>query len=271
MGNFQKEICEIQQIGRSTREQLIHPERCAALRHYGITLAGLSWAKNEFRFARHHPGMCQVLVSFRGRGRVHVDGAWKWCHPGNAYITPADTFHAYQSQGQWEVGWVKLEHTPPNLVQPVLREVDPRPLGHVLHGLYQETTTPSDSSFMERWAELLHGYLQRILTMENPARLWSLWNTVQRDLTYPWNLCRLAQHAKMNVEYLRRISLQEVGCSPMKYVTSLRMQHAMALLGNGEKMESVAHAVGYENHFAFSVAFKRMMGRTPRDCRRNGL
>jgi len=51
----------------------------------------------------------------------------------------------------------------------------------------------------------------------------------------------------------------------MRHLTCLRMRHAVSLLSAGAKVGAAAHALGYENAYAFSTAFKRHMGRTPSD------
>jgi AraC-like DNA-binding protein len=58
----------------------------------------------------------------------------------------------------------------------------------------------------------------------------------------------------------------------MRYVTLLRMRHAAALLASDSySVEDVARQVGYENAFAFSTAFKRLMGDSPTGYRRRVL
>ena len=45
--------------------------------------------------------------------------------------------------------------------------------------------------------------------------------------------------------------------------THLRMSHAVSLLTAGGKIADVAHQSGYDNPFAFSTAFKRVMKKSP--------
>jgi AraC-like DNA-binding protein len=62
-----------------------------------------------------------------------------------------------------------------------------------------------------------------------------------------------------------------LGQTPLEYVTEWRMQKAMPLLQNGEKkLVEIARSVGYESDAAFSKAFKRVVGVSPRDYRGNG-
>lgn len=257
-------ICEIQQVGKGTREFLIHPEHCPALRKHRIVLAGISLTTSQFRFVRFEPYELQILVGLRGAGRVLVRDQWQPCPEGKAYCSPPGRKNAYNGAAGWEIGWVIYEKSvPTSLREPVLREVDPRPLEYALYGLHHEITTKRDPVLLEHWTELLQAQASRILQSEHPARLWRLWQKVQSDLAFAWSLDRLADATGLGPEYLRRLCLRELGTSPMRQVTRLRMQQAISLLSEGYKVSAVANAVGYDNAYAFSTAFRRITGRTP--------
>ena len=72
----------------------------------------------------------------------------------------------------------------------------------------------------------------------------------------------------MSEENLRRISLRHVRRSPMAHLTHMRMLVAADLCCHTpEKVADVAARVGYGNAFAFSTAFKRQMGVSPKAFR----
>ena len=277
MGDLLKNIREIHQIGTGTREQLVHSGQCPSFAHYGLTLAGISHATRQFHFARHAPQMVQLLVGLAGQGRVLVRGEWRTCLPGMAYITPANQLHAYRGAdaAHWKVGWAiyRLQLPPsvpplPHVKEPLLLTVDPRPWEQVLLGLVSETSGQNgDPVLLEHWTGLLHGYALRMMEGSRPAKLWRLWALVQQDLAYRWTLDELATKSALAKENLRRICVAETGRSPMQQVLHLRMQHAVSLLTSRQKVLSVAAAVGYENVFAFSTAFHRVMGRPPSQFR----
>jgi AraC-like DNA-binding protein len=73
----------------------------------------------------------------------------------------------------------------------------------------------------------------------------------------------------MSGEHLRRLCLAGQGCSPMGYVTALRMRRASVLLRTSQvKIEAIATEVGYGGIYAFSTAFKRWSGVPPRAWRK---
>jgi AraC-like DNA-binding protein len=265
MGAIHFPLRDIHHIGRLTRELLIHPEDCPVLRRHQITLAGISYATTGFRFVRHHPGVGQLIVCFRGKGRVWVDGKWKTCSAGTAYLTPHDQFHAYESGPRWEIGWITYRPMAfvPTVSTPKLIETDPRPLEHILRGFHHEISSDREAILLESWSLLLIHHAGRIVFPDHSSRLWRLWQTVQADLAAEWNLERLAHQAALGPENLRRICLRETGCSPMQHLTRLRMQYAASLLTTSRKIQEVANLAGYTNAFAFSTAFKRVMKQSP--------
>lgn len=265
MGDFPNDIREIQSVGAGTHELFAAPELTPALRRHGVRLAGLSWTSREFCFVRRRPSMAQYLVGLRGTGRVWLDGGWQPCGAGQAYVTPVGKFHAYEARRNWVVGWVMFEPGAAlaKLDGPVRREADAAAFERILLGLHEEGLRGANSPALVHWTELLiHQCAQLAGTMQ-PARLWKLWQAVQRDFAFPWTLDALARAAGVGAETLRQLAQRETGRSPLAQVRHLRMQHAAALLGTGQKVEFVARLVGYENSFAFSTAFKRTLGRAP--------
>lgn len=65
---------------------------------------------------------------------------------------------------------------------------------------------------------------------------------------------------------LRKMSASIFGKTLYQYITDLRMQKALTLLGEGKKVKNVSRLVGYEDASYFSRAFKRYFGISPRSC-----
>ena len=264
MGRIHLDLREIHSIGKRTREWIVDPVQCPDLTRYGIALAGISEAGRDFCFVRHCPEMRQVLVSLEGRGSVWTADGWRRCPPGKAYVTAAGTPHAYRSGGRWRVCWVIQ---PPTCTaerhEPVLIDVDPRPLMAVLEGLKLEVSSRREPEALRHWVELLQVYTLRVGRHGSPSLLWPLWEEVRNRAGERWTLTMLAARAGLEPEQLRRICHRETGRSPMRQVTMLRMQEAVSFLGMGYTVEATARAVGYENGFAFSTAFRRVAGEPP--------
>jgi AraC-like DNA-binding protein len=84
-----------------------------------------------------------------------------------------------------------------------------------------------------------------------------------------WTLQELADHVGMSRSNFAFRFKTMVGLSPMDYLTRWRMLLAGDRLTNGDdSVSTIARSLGYESESAFSTAFKRVMGCSPRQyCR----
>ena len=259
-------------IGNQTREYIVGEAARSALERHHIVLTGISYAQAPFAFVRHQPAIGQILVSLEGAGEVLVDGEWLNCGPGQIYVTPASVFHAYRAYTDefWKVCWVIYNDERSTLPvipleRPALLALDAPELAIAIDGLYHESLGKAESTLLAQWAHLIDVYAQRIIKQKSEdRRLFPLWKQIDARLAYPWSNQELAALAGMSSEHLRRLCQQQYGCSPMRHVTALRMQRAMALLiSESATIEAIALRVGYENPFAFSTAFKHYTGVAP--------
>jgi AraC-like DNA-binding protein len=84
----------------------------------------------------------------------------------------------------------------------------------------------------------------------------------------PWTLERLAHEAGMSRSTLHERFVHFIGQPPMQYLAQWRMQVASKVLRDTKaKLIEVALGVGYESEAAFSRAFKRAVGVSPREWR----
>lgn len=269
-------IRNINIIGRTTRERIVHSKHCTALAHYGIGVAGVSNAASDFEFVRLAPGMVQVLACVGGCGEVLVGDEWQRCEAGQAYVTPAGIPHAYHAlaRTQWRVCWVMYTasagpgHTP-SLTAPTLVSGNFKALESAIEALYSEITAQAESGILFSLASLVHAYCQRTLLPR--SRLAPLWDAVRDDLGRKWSVPDMADIAHVSPEHLRRLCEAETGSSPMRTLTQLRMREAAGLLfSESYKLHEIAERVGYDNVFAFSTAFKRTFGKAPSAYRASG-
>ena len=85
------------------------------------------------------------------------------------------------------------------------------------------------------------------------------------DPAHRWTLQALAARAGMSRSSFALRFKATVGSSPMDYLTRWRMTLAGDRLANaGEPVSAIALSLGYESESAFSTAFKRVMGCSPR-------
>ncbi len=263
-------LAETQILGSETKEWIVPCLACASLENNGILSAGISFTRPGYQFVRLKPGMSVILACASGKGQVWIDNAWYACKANAAYITPPDVPHAYYTEASWELAWVaftagRARDLSVQLSMPALTQIDPGPLYKTVEHLYQEYTGANHSGIMHHLSELLVLYCQRILEPWSVADgFQKLWSKVDSMLAYPWTLDELAHLANMSSEHLRKQCHQRLGRSPGKHLAYLRMQRSTHFLKTTNwTIEDIGYAVGYQDAFAFSTAFKRWIGLSP--------
>ena len=94
-------------------------------------------------------------------------------------------------------------------------------------------------------------------------------NAMHDDPAHRWTLRSLAERAGMSRTTFTLKFKETVGTSPMDYLTRWRMLVAGDRLANStDPISVIARSLGYELESAFSTAFKRTMGCSPRQYSR---
>ncbi len=90
-------------------------------------------------------------------------------------------------------------------------------------------------------------------------------SSMHREPARAWTLQDLARSAGMSRTAFAQTFKRTVGQSPMEYLTHWRMTLAAKRMQDGsESISSIAPALGYKSDSAFSAAFKRQWGISPR-------
>lgn len=140
---------------------------------------------------------------------------------------------------------------------------------------------PGGETVLARMSELLFiAVLRRYVSELGPdARNWFMGlrdpgvgralALLHREPAQPWTLEMLAQRSGMSRSVLAERFHELVGMPPMQYLARWRMQLAAKMLASGgRKIASIARDVGYDAEAAFSRAFKKLVGVSPTQWRR---
>lgn len=278
---------DIQILGKGTRYQVVRadPEDmrdwllkgpvCPSLLRHHISHVGVMEAVPPFEVQRMNQSGTFMIACFDGEGAVLADGAWKRIRAGQACLQPPFVMNALKCLGKpWKFAWVRYRESREvrpvvSSLSPVSGSFNPAPLKAAIEGLHAESGDSKSGPALHYWSELIHHY---VLSFAHPhqvdSRLWRMWQCVEADLARPWTLPELAELACMSEEHLRRLCRKELGRTPMQHLTFLRLQRARHLLTvTTDKIEAVAHAVGFESVFTFSNTFKKWIGWRPSEQR----
>jgi AraC-like DNA-binding protein len=264
----------VKSSGDDGRDWLAADPECPQLERKHIAHAGVMDAIHPFRVVRLYQSGTFMFACLSGRGEVMVDGRWVSVGANEACLLPpftANAIRAIRGEPAWKFCWVRYIETPGQnpLVSsksPVKGPYAAAALLHSVEGLHAEASKREPSvPQCHLWIELIHGY---VTAFAQPAhgdpRLWRLWQAVEADLGRAWSLREMAEIATMSEEHLRRLCMKEIGRSPVKHVTALRIQRACHLLSTtDEKISTIAKAVAYESAFTFSTTFRQWTGLQP--------
>jgi AraC-like DNA-binding protein len=93
--------------------------------------------------------------------------------------------------------------------------------------------------------------------------------SMHNDPGRPWTLRSLAEQVGMSRSVFACRFRETVGTTPMEYLTRWRMLLAADRLKNSsDGLSAISQSLGYESESAFGKAFRRVMGRSPRQYAR---
>ncbi|MET3709552.1 AraC-like DNA-binding protein [Sphingomonas trueperi] len=88
---------------------------------------------------------------------------------------------------------------------------------------------------------------------------------IHADVRESWTVAGLARHAGMSRSAFAARFVEALGCAPFEYLARWRMALAKDALTRGAKsLDRIAVEIGYESASAFSTAFRKRLGCSPR-------
>ncbi len=140
---------------------------CKSLERHKMLHLGVAKMVPPFEIVRMKLGGTYFLAGLGGEGRVIVDGRWKTCSPGQAFLLPPGTLHAFEAMPRqdWEFCWIRFQEDLPgqpiaDANSPVLASFDGRPLRHAILGLHEEAKGPARGEMEARWLDLIFRHIQ---------------------------------------------------------------------------------------------------------------
>jgi AraC-like DNA-binding protein len=286
MGSPDRNIRDTNIIGSDCLEQFLPLASPAGtlLKSLDISLAGISTLQGEYEIARRNPNWHVLLYTISGRGHVETDTGAHDLKRGTVLFLPRYTSHRYQlARKDWQIMWFHLRpmETWAYLEQrtwSVAPAMHLRQLKQACLGLlYEEHHRDVEAERAgQLYAELIALYLHRELSYLHNATEWRtrenvrlLWAEIDSSLQQDWGVPRMARQAHVSEGHFHRLMQEIYGATPMDKLLQMRMQRAESLLRSSDQPAyQVAEQVGYQNPYAFSTAYKRYHGVSPREHRR---
>lgn len=130
-------------------------------------------------------------------------------------------------------------------------------MGHIMLVQFLRLYLAQEASHRPSWLVAL-----------SDARVGRALHAIHADPAHRWTVARLAEVAGVSRSTLALAFKQKAGVAPLEYALRWRMQRASrALKSSNATISSIAQGLGYDSDSAFSHAFKRVMGCSPREYR----
>lgn len=262
-------------VKRSERESLVQPE----LIYTGL----LEDAPNWFNIQHSHY-FCEILYVAGGAGEAILEGKKFRLAPGDLVVVNPGTLHEERSDAKAPLRLIFLairDFAVPGLPAGCLSQEKYRVLScgeyRYKMDIYLRELLQETSSQIEFYQEISQGLVSALLVLVmrliriNPEDEAALSQECQKikeyldqNFTSPITLDSLSETVYISKHYLSHLFKEQTGVSPIKYLTSKRMEKACELLSETElPVSEVSKAVGYENPLYFSQVFKRIYGISP--------
>lgn len=214
---------------------------------------------------RDHPGVCGPLVRWGGGGaktvlvcgELQVDEVEM--HPLRAHLPRLMHLRGDEGAGSgWLEGTLKLLATEASAARP---------------GAYAVVTRLIDVLFVQAiraWLEQQQGLGRGwVAGLKDPPVAAAL-ALMHSEPAAEWTVATLAARVGLSRSVFAERFTQVVGEPPLSYLTRWRMHLSASLLKRNPALSvaQVAERVGYDSEAAFNRAFKRTVGRTPGQVRR---
>lgn len=250
-----------------------------------IAEAGITEAHPGYRLERKNPRFHLMVYPIEGNGSAFTPyQEYTGVRPGQLLIAPAGQSFGYVPETEvWRFLWFHLPdreawkrlHKRKLMIQKtVLAPVLQKTVEEFL--VESRGRTENHKQAAKLYSKLISLYILRELgTEENSKepdqqnRLDHLMSLINSDLARDWTVENMAKEIWVSPPHLYRLTKEHFGVTPMRLVSRLRMERAQELLIMHDVAQRViGEMVGYQNEFAFGVAFKRFSGVTPGDFRK---
>lgn len=138
------------------------------------------------------------------------------------------------------------------------------------HALFNAITSRFLWKIVDEYTQLDSS--QTALPWRSMERLLPALALMQEQLKDPLSIEQLAARCHLSPAHFRRVFLEAMGISPLRYLQQRRLEKAcQLLLHGGDTIESISMQVGYEDASYFSHTFRRVMGLSPGKYRRQNV
>ncbi|MBD3241708.1 MAG: helix-turn-helix domain-containing protein [Chitinivibrionales bacterium] len=278
-----RNIPKIVRIPSTCRERYLDLEgrQAGELRDLGVAFGGVSDLRPGYEIGSPHTNRIMVIATVSGEGFFRTPSVDWALDRDSLLVAPPVCGWTFGVQAHtWRIAWVYLRDTP--------RWSSVRAAGVRLErgwhaaGFERAMLGYLDSGgHAERaglYARLVASHVHELLSPDSGAgsdsstgAIDDILAQIRRSPGRPWTIDGIARYLHMSVSSMQRRVKRHYGTTIWQLVLRARMETAEQLLRRTDyPLKVIADRVGYADEFAFSTAFRRCVGMSPSEYRRDG-
>ena len=263
-------------LGKDCLERSLLPHQFQEFSKSNIYMGGASDIKNHYFFSRWKANYHTIIYTSAGNGELITTENSYEVFTNSVTILPAGTSFCLKYSGQpWNFSWIILQdirqwESLKATTTPISYYQNAQTLYHLLCLLYYEDSSIEKAQIFSLVNQKVNASLDipnHDINIEH--RITQFFQEVEQQLHFPWSVTSMANKVFYSPPHFHRLCMQLYQSSPMKKLTSIRMERASYLLEHTDwPIAEVANRVGYNDPFNFSKRFKKTTGLAPSDFRK---
>lgn len=225
----------------------------------------------------------RFTLLLEGQMTIEIDGTRHEITPGNlVYSPPGATVFQSNRGNSWYLYLTFNDHpswAPLQKRGAYVRDYESADLLYLLMERIADAYESRRAIAMQvarHEAEMLADLLKHEVALMAPksrrheATLQLLLEQIKEQPEAEWTIASMAETAHVSVRTLNRLFVKEFGLTPMNLVVRERMARAYDMISETDmKIAVVGQAVGYQSVASFCRLFKRQIGKSPGQCRKD--
>lgn len=265
------------EIGEECFEIFITQDDYPEMVKHGVHMSGIATLKPPYLVERTDPSIHTLLFTSEGSGQLVVDGGEYPIEPDSLTVIPAHADFRFEIVGEhWRMCWVLLPLTArwaalmPNKpeVRHTRQALNIFHLSHVIDQDRGESQSIREPSFAK-----MARYIELNLKAEEDQkddRLGHAFSVVEQSLHKAWTVADIADLTFYSEPHFYRLCKEQLGRSPKQILRDLRIERAKHLLEQTDwPLAELANRLGFSDQFNFSNRFKKDVGISPSQFRKN--
>ena len=233
-------------------------------------------SKPDARFVseKHSHPFYEIILTLKGKRTVTVGKKQAPMHDGSILIIPPGVLHNGSSDGRYEEIYIQFDSFPffaeelSNGIFYVENEIDSLIAKIAQEMLYRFSGGKKDATLSLQYELFLRLLAEKCASLKTDPVVEEVCHQLTRNSHDPeLSVAEVLAATGYQKDHIRRRFVAVCGCTPVEYLTNLRMENAKTLLERRREMRltvsELALRCGYYDSHYFSKVFKKRVGISP--------